>query len=121
MTIREAIALADEMAPNAISEALKIRWLSELDGRVEQEILSPDTGSTFAGYGNDVQTDTVLKIPYPYDGIYPTWLKMHIDRLNGEMQKYNDGVILCNETLEAYRRTLTRTAAAAAPRKVKYF
>lgn len=121
MTIREAITLADEMAPNAVSEALKIRWLSELDGRVVQEILSPDTVRTFTGYGNDVQTDTVLQIPYPYDGIYPTWIKMHIDRMNGEMQKYNDGVILCDEKMEAYRRTLTRTAAPAAPRKVKYF
>lgn len=120
MTIREAITLADEMAPNAISEALKIRWLSELDGRVEQEILSPDTLSTFAGYGGDVKTDTVLQIPYPYDGIYPTWIKMHIDRMNGEMQKYNDGVILCDEKMEAYRRTLQRTAGSPS-RKVKYF
>lgn len=120
MTVREAIALADAMAPNAVSQVLKVRWLSELDGRVVQEICSPDTVSDFAGYAENVNQDTVLKIPFPYDGIYPTWLKMHIDRMNGEMQKHNDGVALCDEMLEAYRRTLVRTTSSA-PQRVKYF
>ena len=120
MTIREAIALADAMAPNAVSQVLKVRWLSELDGRVVQEICSPDTVSDFAGYAENVNQDTVLKIPYPYDGIYPTYLKMHIDRLNGEMQKYNDGTIVCDELLDSYRRTLVRTAGSVS-HKIKYF
>ena len=120
MTLREAITLADALAPNAVARELKIHWLSELDGRVEQEVHSPDKASGFKGYTPETSEDTVLKIPYPYDSIYPIWIKMHVDRVNGEMQKYNDGTVLCDEKLDAYRRTLVRTTGSP-PCKVKYF
>ena len=120
MTIREAIALADAQSPNAVERALKIRWLSELDGRVDREILSPDQSSGFTGYGDGTSEDTVLKVAYPYDSIYPTWLMMHIARMNGEMQKYNDGAELCNELLTGFRGFLARTTRTPA-RRVRYF
>lgn len=120
MTVREALALADELAPNTVSKVLKIRWLSELDGRVSQEILSPSAKSIFKGYTPDTKEDTVLLVPYPYDGIYPTYIKMQVDQLNGEMKKYNDGAAICEEQLTAYRHTLVRTEAAPT-RRIKYF
>ena len=52
MTIDEAIERCDRMKPNAYSRADKIRWLSELDGRVMRDIVQthegkqPETGET---------------------------------------------------------------------------
>ncbi len=40
MTIDVAIERCDRMKPNAHSRADKIRWLSELDGRVMRDIIA---------------------------------------------------------------------------------
>ena len=119
----EAFPQLDLLTPETAAEffaAQDYTAVAELDGRVEQEIHSPDQTCGFAGYTPETSEDTVLKIPYPYDSIYPIWIKMQVDRVNGEMQKYNDGAILCDEKLDAYRRTLVRTTDSP-PCKVKYF
>ena len=120
MTIREAIALADEQKPNQVSKALKLRWLSELDGRVMCEIISPRGEECFAGYGSGVPDSTVLKVPYPYDAIYPAWISMNVARMNGESAKCNDYADICEEQLEGFRRYYARTVPAAT-QKLKYF
>lgn len=45
MNTRKAIVKADEIRPNAISEALKASWIYELDGKVAefQGINAPDS------------------------------------------------------------------------------
>ena len=121
MTVREAITTADALAPNAVAEEIKVRWLSELDGRAVCEIHAPDKAASFSGYTVDTSKETVLQIPYPYDSIYPIWLNMQINRLNGEMQKYNDGAALCEETLNAYRRYLERSAPPLPPCTIRYY
>ena len=120
MTIREAITLADAQKPNQVGKELKIRWLSELDGRVVCEIISPNTKSDFKGYASDVPTDTVLKVPYPYDAIYPAWILCQVARMNGEGAKCNDYADLCEEQLEGFRRFFARTQPTPTP-KLKYF
>lgn len=120
MTIQEAIALADAQRPNQVDPKLKIRWLSELDGRVEHEILSPNGKSDFVGYPADVSFHTELKIPFPFDKIYATWIIMQVDLINGETAKYNNGADLCAELLEAFRRRHIRTTTSERV-QVKYF
>ena len=120
MKIREALALADAQRINGIDEVLKLQWLSELDGRVVREVISPFAEGDFKGYSADTARDTALLIPYPYDSIYPAYLVMNIDRLNNEMQKYNDGADACAEIMEAYRSWYVRTHRATTP-KMKFF
>ena len=61
MTIDEAIERCDRMKPNAYSRADKIRWLSELDGRVLRDIVQthewkqPGTGETDTVVGETPQ------------------------------------------------------------------
>ncbi len=115
MTIQEAIAAADAQRPNQVDKALKIRWLSEMDGRVDLEVLSPDGGSSFSGYSSDSPQDTVLKIPFPYDGIYPLWLEAHVARINGETDKYNNCLTMCAEQMESFRAYHARTTKREVP------
>lgn len=44
MTIDEAIELCDRMKPNHYEKEDKLRWLSELDGRIRIEILDTHEG-----------------------------------------------------------------------------
>ena len=120
MTIREAIALADEQKPNQVSKALKLRWLSELDGRVVCEIISPRGEEGFLGYGASVPESTVLKVPHPYDAIYPAWIAMNVARMNGESAKCNDYADVCEEHLDGFRRFWAR-ANPPSTCKLKYF
>lgn len=113
MTIREAITLADAQKPNQVGKELKVRWLSELDGRVMCEIIAPLVEEPFAGYASDVSENTVLKVPYPYDAIYPAWIAMNVARMNGESAKCNDYADVCEEQLDGFRRFYARTRPGA--------
>lgn len=120
MTIREAITLADEQKPNQVRKELKIRWLSELDGRVMCEIVSPRSCTDFVGYSPDVSDQTVLKVPYPYDAVYPAFIALNISRMNGEVAKCEDYADICEEYLSGFRGFFARTTKATT-RKLKYF
>lgn len=120
MTIREAITLADAQKPNQVGKELKIRWLSELDGRVVCEIISPRGEERFAGYASDVPESTVLKVPYPYDAIYPAWISMNVARMNGESAKCNDYADVCEEQLDGFRCFYARVNPPSAC-KLKYY
>lgn len=120
MQIKEAIAIADAQRPNQIENVLKLRWLSEMDGIVEREVFSPDGGGDFEGYSPDMPQETLLKIPFPYDSIYPLWLEAHIARINGETEKYNNCLTMCYERMESFRAYHTRTTKRCVP-QVKFF
>ena len=57
MTLREAIARADGVNPNAIDVAQKAAWLSECEGTVQTEVLgvAPDDCVTYS-YPADADT-----------------------------------------------------------------
>lgn len=88
MTIAEAIERADMIRPNKWPAALKVRWLSELDGRLALDVfhMAPEDAAPFSGYEG---TETLLVDP-PYDDIYPLWLQAKIDEANGEYEKYQN-------------------------------
>ncbi|MEE1356833.1 MAG: hypothetical protein UHG68_04625 [Clostridia bacterium] len=108
MTINEAIAAADGLRNNQISADIKRAMLSELDGRIYREVMDP-IGNDFNGYNADTDEATQLLAPFPYDGLYVTYLEMEIARINGEMPRYNNAAIRFNEKYEAFKRWYNRT------------
>lgn len=99
MTIDQVIAQVDELKPNQVTRADKIKWLSRLDRRIFEQVISrhekeegaPDA---FPGYGQDTPPDTELLAPPPYDEVYRFYLEMHIDLVNQELDKYNNSAAL---------------------------
>lgn len=89
MTVQEAINREDKLKANKIDLEQKIRWLTELDRQVYEEIVrthetdieEPD----FLSYGLTTQ----LIIPDVYSNIYLTYLEMKIAITNGETKVYN--------------------------------
>ena len=138
MNIQEALDRIDVMRPNMMEKAFKIAALSELDGRIHQEIirnhedghrppmtlmeriifLSPEQRRTEAWIpeeeefrGDTTETDpgTELLAPFPYDEIYTYWLATKVDLQNQEMEKYGNDRILFNNAWNELNDWYTRT------------
>lgn len=109
MTIGEAIAAADQISTNLIAQNTKKQWLSELDGRIYNEIIDPyGKNKEFKGYTSSSASTTKLLVPYPYDSIYVIYLEQEIALRNAEIARYNNARTVFNERLEAYRRWYIR-------------
>ena len=100
MKICEAIRQTDELKPNQYSDEQKIRWLSELDGKIVKELIDAKSGeksTVFEGYNEDTDTNTELLVPEPYSNLYVLWLMSKIDFFNAEYDRYNNSAMAFNE------------------------
>ena len=106
MKINEAIQRLDSLKFNTYKQEDKIDWLSRLDNMVKKQIIDTHEGSesvSFNGYTADTPLDTVLLVPAPYDEVYLRWMEAQIDYHNGEINSYNNAIILFNTAFNAYK------------------
>jgi len=94
MTIQQAMDKADRMKPNMMPAEDKIGFLSEIEGKIHEEIIMTHEHTaeeeTRPEYDEDTDPTTEMLVPAPYDMIYVYWLMAQIDHLNQEMDKYNN-------------------------------
>jgi len=107
MTIGECIKLVDSMAPNGVGASVKLRLLSEVEGRVRVELLGEEPGEA-VGFGEDAPEDTGLCVPAPFDRLYPLYVMSMIDFLNGDVTRFENGSILFNQAFQNYGKWLQR-------------
>lgn len=91
MKITDALSNIRYIKPDTISDEMLIDFLSTLDGRVAREIYND---KEFSGYTKDVDRETELLIPYPYQDIYLRWLEAMIDKNNEEMTSFNNNMAM---------------------------
>lgn len=123
MTIIEALNKIDSLKPNNYSVAEKIKWLSNIDGIIKAEIIDTHEGGQgiiFNGYDYDVDTDTELLVPDPYDDLYIKWLEAQIDYHNAEYDKYNNSFMMYNTAYSAFEKYYNRHNKPKQT-KLKYF
>lgn len=98
MTVMEAITQADARRHNGYSLEEKLRWLSQLDGKLSLMVLKEHEGQTegFSGYGLSTPMDTVLLVKAPFDEIYLYWLDAQICYADGEIADYNAAIAQYN-------------------------
>lgn len=123
MTIMDALYRIDEVKPNSYSQSEKIKWLSSLDGVVKREVIDTHEGGegvVFNGYTEEVDLQTVLLVPAPYDDIYLRWLETQIDYANGEYGKYNNSITMYNNVYTAFANYYNRTHMPIG-KKFKFF
>jgi len=112
MTIAQALAQIDALAPNTFSAAEKLRWLSEAEGHVAEEILKAQQGAesvSFFGYDETTDTATALLAPPPYDSLYRFYVEAQMDYANGEVTRCNNARGEWNNAFAAYQAYCTRT------------
>lgn len=120
MTIREAINRADTIRPNQYTDEIKIQWLSELDERIFNDIISThednpyiDTidegGNTVKGIVFPYTDDSISLIAAsPYDVLYSSYLVAMIDEANEETTRYTNSSIKYNVQYQDYAKWYNR-------------
>ena len=93
MTLQDAIDMLDEMKPNMMSTRLKLKYLTEIDQLIHDEIVikHEHTAAQDAKpvYDEDTDMMTELIVPEPYDMVYVYWLMSKADIQNQEDGRYN--------------------------------
>lgn len=93
MTIQEALDIADEMKPNMMSRPLKMKYLTEIEQLIHDEIVMTHEHAEELNpkpvYTEQTDPGTVLLVPDPYDMVYVYWLMSKIDMQNQEDARYN--------------------------------
>jgi hypothetical protein len=123
MKIIEAINRTDSTKHNAYSQSEKVAWLSTLDSMVKRLVIDTHESMEtidFTGYGPDVDPETELLIPAPFDEAYLRWLEAQIDYANGEYSKYNNSIDMFNTAWTAYQNWYNRNHMPKGKR-IKYF
>ena len=109
MTIGEALAKFKTLHPSGIDDKILVDFLSELDGRVADEILeSEDPAGMGLPYKPDQDRGKTLLAPFPYDSMYGTWLQTKTDFHNNEYDRFNNDMIQFNTEWTSYANNYLR-------------
>ena len=112
MTALDAIRWVDGKKHNVYSQEDKLFWLSQVEamaarlhGRcgLEQESV-------------EMEPETVLSIPAPFDALYLRWLEAQIDYANQEYMKYNNAMALFTALWQEYANQVRRSSPAVGRR-----
>lgn len=112
MTLAEAISKVDTLKPNTYTTEDKIGWLSNLDTRIKTQIIDQHEHchcTVFYGYDSQMDLETELLAPAPYDDMYLRWLEAMIDYHNSDDDRYNNAIVLFNASYEGFKKHYTRT------------
>ena len=113
MTIKECIDIVDNIKPNQYTIKDKVMWLSFIEEIIINEVLKTHEGydgryDMFEGYSEDKISVTLI-VPSPYDRLYTEYLKMMIDKENGEITKYNNSAASYNTYMTEYKKHYNKT------------
>lgn len=109
MTVLEIINRADTLEPNAYSADEKIRWLSNLDGKIFEEVIKTHEGGTenFTPYSTGDE-ELLLAEPYGED-VYTHYIAAMIAAGNSEASRYNQQIAMYNANYGQWFNWYNRT------------
>lgn len=110
MTIKTCMNLVDTVMPNALPEAVKLRFLGEVEGRVRVELLGEEP-NTMAVFDASTSADTELSAPHPYDQLYWLYVVAMMDYISGDLARYENTATLFNAAYQNYGKWLKRRGA----------
>lgn len=90
MTIDQAIKTVDKLRPSGVSPIIMRTWLSQLDGRIKEELYRGYRGLCdipFDGYTDETPGNTQLLAPEAYSMIYIYWINYNVDYSYGEGER----------------------------------
>ena len=105
MTINSAIEQAMKLHPDTVSDALKCRWLSELDGKIVCDTMKRQD---FVPYRFPEDGEKELVVKEPYDNLYELYLIAMSDFFSGEMANYSASAMLFEQAYSEFRKNYIR-------------
>lgn len=118
MTIRECIDTFDRINPNQYEEDTKIKWLSNLDQRIFNDIImtheltEEEMNQTTLLVFQPYTSENIMKellVPAPYDEVYTAYLTMKVDEADKETSRYNNSLTLFNAYYDSFDGYYNRT------------
>lgn len=108
-TLKEIIAIADELNPNSYSNNIKAQWVNEVEAYIQTEIynVAPLDVVSYTDY--EESKDKGLSLDAVNDKIYLTYLQAMIDFSNKEYQAFNNDIALYNTYIDTYAKWYVRT------------
>ena len=111
MKLQEALDRAFSIRPDSFPPEEKVAWINELDGQLFIETISTHENPeqiVFQKY-DPSNLDSELLIPFPYDKVYISYLKMRVSEAYGDSEEYNNAVYLFNNQMEEFKAYWNRT------------
>ena len=113
MTIKECIDIVDNLKPNQYTIKEKVMWLSFIEAIIINDVIKTHEGydgryDLFEGYSEDKLSVTLI-VPSPHDKLYEEYLKMMIDKENGETARYNNSMTSYNAHMLEFRKHYNKT------------
>ncbi len=102
MTVNEIISQVDLKEPNSYTEAEKIKWLSDLDGKIFNEVILTHEHEEveFTPYSDGTET-LLIGAPYGED-IYVHYVIARIAAGNAEVARYNQQIAMYNAAYQQW-------------------
>lgn len=101
-TFAEIIKRVDQNKPNAFDKTEKLRWLTELDGKIAAEVMM----MSIAGVRNLPRDKNALEceplVGFPYEDLYDRYLEAMIDYHNGEFNNYQNSMEAFNAAYNGF-------------------
>ena len=110
MTIETCMRLVESMSPEGMDEALTLRFLGEIEGKVKVELHGEDPAAT-PDFDGSTARDTVLCVPHPYDQIYWMYLLAMAGFVHGDSVRYENAAAMFNAAYQNYGKLLKRRGA----------
>lgn len=112
VTVRDAIARLQKVKPNQYDDATLVKWLSDLDGMIFNDVILTHEGADGAGfseYDPDSDIDCELLAPDPYTDIYVKYLSAQVDFHNAEFSRYNNSMVMFTSAYSEFTSWYNRT------------
>ena len=104
MTVRELLSLADAAKPNELGDDLKLRWINDVEGRIECEIHKRPISEFKSVLGED----DVLCVPDSHSGLYLPYLLSMIAFAGADYEAYSRASVDFETALHAYAKFYIR-------------
>lgn len=120
MNITEIITSVDELRPNGYDVDQKIRWLSEIEGMIVDEILNMAEGNdiVFDGYHYEYDAEKETMLPDRFTDIYIHYLKAKIEMNDDELTQYNKEVAVYQSAYNQFASWYRRNHMPKQPAKI---
>ena len=104
MILQQLLSQIAEIKPNQYSDDILIRWVSDVDGLIINEIVKWHEGCDSLAHGPYTAQDmqTKLLVDDPYSKLYMQYLSAMIDYYNGDFGRFNNDMVMYNASLSEF-------------------
>lgn len=119
MTVFNVLQTFDSENENDISLDLKEKWISELDVKIVGELTSVREGLKTEAYTPEDDITAELAAPEEYGEIYVVYLKMKMDYMLSEINRYNNSASLFNRLYYEMANMISRNYKVKSRNSIK--